>query len=542
MRARDSWGPRPRGTPRPRRGSRLREGRARTRPVDSSASTRVDPRGSSRSSGFARVNRADLWLAAVVGFSAGGQKLRQLRLEGLKLGEPGALAWVAIDAMHSEKPPLALHVQAARDLAAQARAGALTFVLTHTYIQPPSFTSTVAMARLATGWPLAMPPLGQTVGRSDEPAAGPRTWTGGLHVYSTGSTPADTAAHIWQARTLMPYVLGRHVKSLVESTRGPRCPRGARPERERRIGAAPVVPDTGSLSSSTSTPAMMGPNRVLLIGDSLAVGLQKPLVDSVRDAPRAVRLLRPAEHDNRPVVDGQGHHQAARQRVRGGPADPDARLPGDERHADRRPRRGWARGRAVSSTCCSEAERVPWAGSCLRRCPSPTAASAPRSWPSSRGATSAASTPRRSRSRARPAGSSDGGGLRALGHAVAEWWPLSLLAAGAFPTPSPTPAPALASGFSFTLVPGESIRDRIVRCCHEALDSGPMGQNDRHDAYKSFIAAATSPTRRPPRPSRTSGRAARSSCARSTSGAGRRRRATTDLERRCSPASASTGR
>src|SRR3954471_9237166 len=43
--------------------------------------------------GFARVNRADLWLAAVVAFSAGGQKLRQLRLEGLTLGEPGALAW-----------------------------------------------------------------------------------------------------------------------------------------------------------------------------------------------------------------------------------------------------------------------------------------------------------------------------------------------------------------------------------------------------------------------------------------------------------------
>src|SRR5512140_2600912 len=113
------------------------------------------PEGLQQILGFARVNRADLWLAAVIAFSAGGQKLRQLRIEGLKLGEPGAAAWIAIDAMHSEKPPLAPHVQIARDLAAQARAGALTFVLAHTYIQPDTFTSTAEMARLATGWPLA---------------------------------------------------------------------------------------------------------------------------------------------------------------------------------------------------------------------------------------------------------------------------------------------------------------------------------------------------------------------------------------------------
>jgi hypothetical protein len=44
------------------------------------------------------------------------------------------------------------------------------------------------------------------------------------------------------------------------------------------------------------------------------------------------------------------------------------------------------------------------------------------------------------------------------------------------------------SEFSFELKPGESIGDRIVRCCHEALDAGPMGQNDRHDFYRDFIA------------------------------------------------------
>jgi hypothetical protein len=45
------------------------------------------------------------------------------------------------------------------------------------------------------------------------------------------------------------------------------------------------------------------------------------------------------------------------------------------------------------------------------------------------------------------------------------------------------------SAFSFTLAPGESIRDRIVRCCHEALDPGPIGHDDRHNHYKSFLAA-----------------------------------------------------
>jgi hypothetical protein len=271
------------------------------------------PEGLQQILGFARVNRADIWLAAVVAFSAGGQKLRQLRLEGLKLGEPGALAWVAIDAMHSEKPPFALHVQTARDLAAQARAGALTFVLTHTYIQPGTFTSTVDMARLATGWPLAMPPLGQTVARSEEPAIGPRVWSGGLYVYSTGSTPADTAAHIYQARTLMPYVLGKHVRSLVELDVRPDVPPVViDPSASSSSEPAPVVPDTGSLTSGTPGP--------------------KP----------------------------------ARQ------ATPEA-------------------------------------------------------------------------------------------------------------------------GFSFTLRPGESIRDRIVRCCHEALDPGPMGQNSRHEVYKTFIAAGNEP-------------------------------------------------
>jgi hypothetical protein len=44
-------------------------------------------------------------------------------------------------------------------------------------------------------------------------------------------------------------------------------------------------------------------------------------------------------------------------------------------------------------------------------------------------------------------------------------------------------------GFDFELRSGESVRERVVRCCHEALDVGPMGHRTRHDDYRDFIAA-----------------------------------------------------
>jgi hypothetical protein len=60
--------------------------------------------------------------------------------------------------------------------------------------------------------------------------------------------------------------------------------------------------------------------------------------------------------------------------------------------------------------------------------------------------------------------------------------------------PQPQPAPA-STAFAFQLAPGEAVGGRIVRCCQTALDAGPMGQNDRHDFYRDFIACSqeTSP-------------------------------------------------
>jgi hypothetical protein len=42
--------------------------------------------------------------------------------------------------------------------------------------------------------------------------------------------------------------------------------------------------------------------------------------------------------------------------------------------------------------------------------------------------------------------------------------------------------------FSFETKDGESIGDRVVRCCHAALDAGPMSKTERHDFYRDFIA------------------------------------------------------
>src|SRR6201999_224628 len=44
------------------------------------------------------------------------------------------------------------------------------------------------------------------------------------------------------------------------------------------------------------------------------------------------------------------------------------------------------------------------------------------------------------------------------------------------------------------LLPAESISNRIVRCCEEALWDGPMGQRARADFYRDFIACNDEPT------------------------------------------------
>ncbi len=42
--------------------------------------------------------------------------------------------------------------------------------------------------------------------------------------------------------------------------------------------------------------------------------------------------------------------------------------------------------------------------------------------------------------------------------------------------------------FSFAFQDGETVPDRVVRCCREALADGPMGYTARQDFYRDFIA------------------------------------------------------
>ncbi len=46
----------------------------------------------------------------------------------------------------------------------------------------------------------------------------------------------------------------------------------------------------------------------------------------------------------------------------------------------------------------------------------------------------------------------------------------------------------IATLFTFKSNPGESVGARIVRCCNQALSAGPMGQTQRSDFYRDFIA------------------------------------------------------
>lgn len=233
-----------------------------------------------------------LWLAMLVGFSAGCQKVRALWLAGA-----AALALVLADGLHAHKPPDPAQIDYARTIVAKARGGALLTIILHTYIETkPDITSTVEMARTVTGWPLPMPRLGETVRRRE----GLLTATGegpGLVVYSTGSGPYDRPAHEAQALRVLPVALAAHVRQLVELDNRPadvdtRVETGAastpEPPAEAVLPASGAEPK-GAAASSPTTPAMA--NRIVLVGDSLAQGLGPALAEIARGVPCAFHAV-----------------------------------------------------------------------------------------------------------------------------------------------------------------------------------------------------------------------------------------------------------
>ncbi|HSN99366.1 MAG TPA: SpoIID/LytB domain-containing protein [Candidatus Nanopelagicales bacterium] len=154
--------------------------------------------------GFARATtgRDGLLLVCLCGFSAGCQRVRALRIAGAE-----ALAYLFVDGAHASNPPATWQIDYLRDLADRARRGEITVAISHTYIvTEPRFLSTVAVARLATGFALPKPPPGQFRTTSE----------GQLVVYSVHSGANDTAAHSAQAHLWLPMLLDGHVRPLLE--------------------------------------------------------------------------------------------------------------------------------------------------------------------------------------------------------------------------------------------------------------------------------------------------------------------------------------
>jgi Hemopexin len=60
--------------------------------------------------------------------------------------------------------------------------------------------------------------------------------------------------------------------------------------------------------------------------------------------------------------------------------------------------------------------------------------------------------------------------------------------AGVFDDDGTTDGDGTTTTFGFQLRPGESIGDRIVRCCEEALGPGPIGEHERPEFYRVFIS------------------------------------------------------
>ena len=125
---------------------------------------------------------------ALIGYSAGCRRVRELRLAGAN-----ASAYVLVDGTHASFPPEQWQIDWLRDLANQARQGRILLVASHTqqtYCEEltngQAYSSTWRVLQMATGWSLS------NGGTIEKPAI---TRQGELWVYSYASAKADAAAH-----------------------------------------------------------------------------------------------------------------------------------------------------------------------------------------------------------------------------------------------------------------------------------------------------------------------------------------------------------
>ena len=187
---------------------------------------------------------------ALIGFSIGCKRVRQLRVGGATAG-----AYLLIDGTHANLPPQPWQIDWLKNLATEARQGRILLVASHTYQtyvekMAHPYSASVTVLRLATGFPLTAggPPDAPLVSR--DPANGPTT--SGLWVYSYASKEADYEAHKHQGGPVAHQLAARHL--------------------------APWLAGVGS-----SAPSPLA-RKALLVGDSLAAGLAAPLRSRFRAA------------------------------------------------------------------------------------------------------------------------------------------------------------------------------------------------------------------------------------------------------------------
>lgn len=178
----------------------------------------------SRRAGFDSVSQVVL-----VGYSAGCQRVRALCIAG---ANPAGV--LLVDGTHASWPPEDWQIAWLKKLAADARAGRVLCVATHTMqtytesLTPPEtpYASTVRVLRMATGFAL------EQQGTVDAPVLAN---DGSLWVYSYGSARIDGEAHRKQGQVVLPALAKKHLAPLLA------------------VGPAPTPPATDPSSSSPPT-------------------------------------------------------------------------------------------------------------------------------------------------------------------------------------------------------------------------------------------------------------------------------------------------
>ncbi|TKC93705.1 hypothetical protein [Polyangium fumosum] len=175
-----------------------------------------------RRAGLRHVSRL-----ALIGYSAGCQRVRALRLAGVE-----ASAYLLADGTHASWPPADWQIDWLRQLVERARAGKALVVASHTmqtYTERlpkgKAFASTVRVLRMATGWEL------DRAGPLDAPAV---TREGSLYVYSYASAGIDAAAHAAQLVRVVPELSARHLRPWLGPDQGPTA--GRPPARRLPLG------------------------------------------------------------------------------------------------------------------------------------------------------------------------------------------------------------------------------------------------------------------------------------------------------------------